>query len=77
METTGQDVWVRVHAASVKPVGLERRDLSLATGEPRVLGWDARGVVETGATASRNCGPDVYNVGDATRPGLLQRGASG
>ena len=67
------DLLVEVKAVSVNPVdtkvhaGLQKKGLQ----EPRVLGWDASGVVkETGSKVSGfKPGNEVYYAGDITRPG--------
>ncbi len=68
----GQDILVRVEAVSVNPVDTKlRAPKPQLEAQPRVLGFDAAGVVEA-------VGPDVtlfqpgdavYYAGDVTRPG--------
>src|SRR5687767_9028596 len=68
----GRDVLVRVKAVSVNPVDTKvRRSAAPPEGQPRILGWDASGIVES-------VGPDVtlfkpgdtvWYAGDITRPG--------
>ncbi len=55
----GRDVLVQVHAVSVNPVDTKVRANAAPTQAPRVLGWDAAGVVVA-------IGPDVtlFQVGD-------------
>ena len=69
----GRDLLIRVEAISVNPVdGKQRAATDPATLEaPRVLGWDASGVVEAiGEEASLFAsGDEVYYAGDVTRPG--------
>jgi NADPH2:quinone reductase len=69
----GRDLLVRIEAVSVNPVdGKQRAATDPATLEvPRVLGWDAAGVVEAiGDEASLFAsGDEVYFAGDVTRPG--------
>ncbi|WP_108323708.1 zinc-binding alcohol dehydrogenase family protein [Stenotrophomonas maltophilia] len=69
----GRDLLIRVEAVSVNPVdGKQRAATDPATLEaPRVLGWDAAGVVEAiGEDASLFAsGDEVYYAGDVTRPG--------
>lgn len=70
---TGRDLLVRVHAVSVNPVDtkVRRRDAPAADAPPRVLGWDATGIVEAvgpGVTLFRP-GDRVWYAGDITRPG--------
>jgi len=67
-----RDLLVRVHAVSVNPVDTKVRRGSPATdGQPKVLGYDAAGVVEAvGAQVSLfKPGDRVYYAGDITRPG--------
>ncbi|HWA36548.1 MAG TPA: zinc-binding alcohol dehydrogenase family protein [Burkholderiales bacterium] len=67
-----RDLLVRVEAISVNPVDTKRRkDASKADDKPRVLGWDAAGVVEAvGAQVTLfKPGDAVYYAGDVTRPG--------
>ncbi|QYM93500.1 zinc-binding alcohol dehydrogenase family protein [Dickeya zeae] len=67
------DLLVAVRAVSVNPVdtkvhaGLRRNGLQ----HPRILGWDASGVViKTGSGVSNfNVGDEVWYAGDITRPG--------
>ncbi len=65
----GRDLLVKVEAVSVNPVDYKQRKASSAT--PRVLGWDAAGMVEAaGPEASLfKPGDAVYYAGDITRPG--------
>jgi len=68
----GRDLLVSVKAVSINPVDTKiRRSKDTVEDPPRVLGWDASGVVEA-------VGPDVtlfspgdavYYAGDITRPG--------
>ena len=69
---TGHDLLVRVEAISVNPVDAKvRSPKEDVEKSPRVLGWDAAGVVEAvGADAKRfKPGDEVYYAGDITRPG--------
>jgi len=68
---TGHDLLVEVHAVSVNPVDAKVRMRNDPVGSPKVLGYDAAGVV-------RACGPDVrlfrpgdavFYAGDISRPG--------
>jgi zinc-binding alcohol dehydrogenase family protein len=70
---TGHDILVEVHAVSVNPIDTKMRRGLPADGqaEPRVLGWDASGIV-------RAIGPEVtlfrpgdrvWYAGALTRPG--------
>ncbi|MGB4248223.1 MAG: zinc-binding alcohol dehydrogenase family protein [Pseudohongiellaceae bacterium] len=69
---TGRFLLVRVHAVSVNPVDTKIR---MAAGsrleQPRILGWDCAGVVES---VGPDCtlfkaGDEVYYAGDVTRAG--------
>jgi NADPH2:quinone reductase len=67
------DLLVRVHAVAVNPVDTKIR-ASLGAGPhdpPRILGWDAAGVVEAvGAdVVDFKPGDEVYYAGDLTRAG--------
>jgi len=72
-----RDLLVNVLAVSVNPVDTKVRgarhqgSASDATGKPRVLGWDAAGVVvEKGAAVSGfSVGDEVYYAGELDRPG--------
>lgn len=67
-----RDLVVRVEAISVNPVDTKQRAPRQRTEtEPRVLGWDAAGVVEeigSDVTLFRP-GDEVYYAGSITRPG--------
>jgi NADPH:quinone reductase len=65
------DLLVRVEAVSVNPVDTKVRLATDPGGEPKVLGYDAAGVVESvGAEVTRfRPGDEVYYAGDITRPG--------
>jgi zinc-binding alcohol dehydrogenase family protein len=66
------DLLVRVHAVSVNPVDVKvRAGMAPAAGEPRVLGWDAAGVVEAiGADVTLfRPGDRVWYAGALERPG--------
>jgi len=68
----GRELLVRVHAVSVNPVDVKVRSPKDKTEEqPRVLGWDAAGIVEAvGPDATRfKPGEAVYYAGSITRPG--------
>lgn len=71
-EAQGRDVLVRVEAVSVNPVDTKiRSPKPEVEDEPKVLGWDACGiVVATGPDVSLiREGDRVYYAGDITRPG--------
>jgi NADPH2:quinone reductase len=62
-EPSGRDVLVRVEAISVNPVDTKVRAPKPAVeASPRILGWDAAGVVEA-------VGSDVAHLQPVTRPG--------
>jgi zinc-binding alcohol dehydrogenase family protein len=65
-----RDLLVQVHAVSVNPVDTKLR-LRGAGPEPRVLGWDAAGVVQaTGREVTLfKPGDAVFYAGSITRPG--------
>ena len=66
-----RDLLVRVHAVSVNPVDTKVRANAAADGQPKVLGFDAAGVVEAvGAQVTLfKVGDRVMYAGDITRPG--------
>lgn len=67
----GRDLLVRVHAVSVNPVDTKVRRRTDPDGEPKVLGWDAAGVVEAagpGCTLFRP-GDAVFYAGSIARSG--------
>jgi zinc-binding alcohol dehydrogenase family protein len=67
-----RDLLVRVEAVSVNPVDTKQRAPRQRTEtEPRVLGWDAAGVVEEiGSVVTLfKPGDEVYYAGCITRPG--------
>lgn len=67
-----RDLLVRIKAVSVNPVDTKvRAGISAEPGEPRVLGWDAAGIVEqVGNEASLfQPGDVVWYAGSITRPG--------
>jgi alcohol dehydrogenase len=65
----GRDLLVKVEAVSVNPVDTKQRKLGSPT--PKVLGWDAAGIVQAvGSQVSLfKPGDAVYYAGDVTRPG--------
>src|SRR5262249_45288389 len=68
----GHDLLVRVKAVSVNPVDVKQRaPKPQIEKEPRILGWDAAGIVEeTGERTSLfQKGDPVYYAGSITRPG--------
>jgi zinc-binding alcohol dehydrogenase family protein len=72
-----RDLLVNVRAVSVNPVDTKVRgarhqgSASHGTGEPRVLGWDAAGVVVSkgAAVSGFNIGDEVFYAGELERPG--------
>ncbi len=65
----GKDLLVRVKAVSVNPVDLKSRGNQGDT--PKILGWDAAGVVEEvgGECTLFKPGDEVYYAGSRIRPG--------
>ncbi|CAN5288058.1 zinc-binding alcohol dehydrogenase family protein [soil metagenome] len=65
-----RDLLVQVHAVSVNPVDTKIR-ANAATTEPRVLGWDAVGVVQAVGADVTLCkaGDAVFYAGSIKRPG--------
>jgi zinc-binding alcohol dehydrogenase family protein len=70
-QAENRDLLVRVEAVAVNPVDTKVRASLTGKGPPRVLGWDAAGVVEEiGAQVSRfRVGDPVCFAGDISRPG--------
>lgn len=71
-EPQGRDLLIRVKAVSVNPVDIKvRSPKEQREGNPRVLGWDASGIVEAVGPESAlfKPGDEVYYAGDITRPG--------
>lgn len=69
-----RDLRVQVAAVSVNPIDLKMaRAKPLADGQPRVLGWDAAGVVEATGREVTNfrVGDRVYYAGSVMRPGCF------
>ena len=67
-----RDLLVRVKAISVNPVDYKvRRKREASETEPKVLGWDAAGVVESvGVEVTLfQPGDEVYYAGDITKSG--------
>jgi zinc-binding alcohol dehydrogenase family protein len=65
-----RDLLVRVHAVSVNPVDTKVRRGAAVTA-PRVVGWDAAGIVEAVGSdvTAFEPGDEVYYAGSLTRPG--------
>ncbi|RMF02308.1 MAG: zinc-binding alcohol dehydrogenase family protein, partial [Alphaproteobacteria bacterium] len=74
-QPAGRDILVNVKAIAVNPVDTKirrgRDDPDAVEDPPRILGWDASGVVvETGPDVTLfKPGDAVYYAGDITRPG--------
>lgn len=71
-EATGRDLLVAVKAVSINPVDTKVRSPKDTVEEtPRVLGWDASGVVEAVGpdVTFFKPGDEVYYAGDITRSG--------
>lgn len=73
----GHDLLVKVEAISVNPVDYKIRQNSLkgkSLDEPKVIGWDAVGVVEAvgDSVSLLKKGDKVFYAGDITRPGSNQ-----
>lgn len=67
----GRDLLVEVRAVSVNPVDYKVRLRADPGGAPRVLGWDAAGVVRAAGPEARlfRPGDAVFYAGDIGRPG--------
>lgn len=71
-QASGFDLLVEVKAISVNPVDAKVRLRALPEkGEPKILGWDACGVVVAKGENTRlfNVGDEIFYAGDVTRPG--------
>ncbi|UGQ47833.1 zinc-binding alcohol dehydrogenase family protein [Massilia endophytica] len=70
-EATGRDLLVEVKAVSVNPVDTKIRRFVSPGDAPRVLGWDAAGIVKAvGPDATLfKPGDEVWYAGDLNRPG--------
>jgi len=74
-EPTGRDILVSVRAVAVNPVDTKvrggRGTEGVTEDPPRIIGWDASGVVEAvGPDATLfTAGDEVYYAGDITRSG--------
>jgi zinc-binding alcohol dehydrogenase family protein len=68
---SGRDVLVEVSAVSINPVDTKRRRRDDQPGKPKILGYDAAGVVaETGSEARLfRPGDAVFYAGAVVRPG--------
>lgn len=65
------DLLVRVTAVSVNPVDTKVRERSRDSGEDKVLGFDAVGIIEAVGSEVKQfkAGDRVWYAGDVTRPG--------
>ncbi len=70
-ELRPHDLLLRVEAVAVNPVDAKVRAALAADAAPRVLGWDAAGIVEAVGPAVSHFRPGdaVMAAGDITRPG--------
>lgn len=68
---TGRDILVEIKAISVNPVDYKIRQQSTESGEWKVIGWDATGIVKAvGEEVSLfKVGDEVWYAGDLTRSG--------
>jgi zinc-binding alcohol dehydrogenase family protein len=67
-----RDLLVRIHAVSVNPVDTKvRAKAPPSTSEPKILGWDAAGLVEAVGSDVTLFAPGdaVFYAGDINRPG--------
>lgn len=67
----GRDLLVEVRAVSVNPVDAKQRKRADPGGVPKVLGYDAAGIVRAVGPEARlfRPGDEVFYAGDITRPG--------
>ena len=65
------DLLVEVHGVSLNPVDTKLRKRAEPEGTPKVLGYDAAGIVkQIGSAVSKfSIGDEVFYAGDITRPG--------
>lgn len=71
-QPAGRDLLVRVKAVSVNPVDTKvRAPKDKIEQTPKILGWDAAGIVEAvgNEVSLFQPGDEVYYAGDITRPG--------
>lgn len=70
-EATGHDLLISIEAISVNPVDIKVRNKISSQDSPRILGWDASGVVQAiGPKVSLfKPGDRVFYAGDITRSG--------
>ena len=71
-QATGKDLLVRVKAVAVNPVDTKvRASIKEKPNTPKVLGWDAAGIVEAvgSDTSLFRVGDEVFYAGSIIRPG--------
>ncbi len=71
-QPTGHDLLVNIQAVSVNPVDTKIRSATKdKQAPPKILGWDASGVVEAigDKVTLFNVGDRIFYAGDLTRPG--------
>jgi NADPH:quinone reductase len=71
-EPRGRDLLVRVRAVSVNPVDTKvRAPKDKVEAEPKILGWDAAGIVEAAGEGASlfSAGDEVYYAGSIARQG--------
>ncbi|AHV95457.1 zinc-binding alcohol dehydrogenase family protein [Paenibacillus sabinae] len=69
---TGRDLLVKVKAVSVNPADLDiRKNNNYEAESPKILGWDASGIVEQVGPECQlfKPGDEVFYAGSVTRPG--------
>lgn len=69
---TGRDLLVKVKAVSVNPADLDiRKNNNYEAESPKILGWDAAGIVEQVGPECQlfKPGDEVFYAGSVTRPG--------
>ncbi len=72
----GRDILVAVQAVAINPVDVKvRAPKSKVESQPRIIGYDASGIVESvGSEVTLfKPGDEVYYAGDLTRPGTNQQ----
>ncbi len=73
-QPSGRDLLIAIKAIAINPVDTKiRASKDTIEPSPKVLGWDAAGIVEAvGPDASLfKPGDEVYYAGDITRPGTI------
>lgn len=66
-----KDLLVKINAVSINPVDIKVRADAGPQEEPKILGWDAAGIIEDMGPEVEgfSIGDAVYYAGDLTRPG--------